>query len=179
MRAAAENQNAEAQTQQLAPPDRYGPNASLLLLPPPGASASPCRCWPRAPRPRILVRQGAAAGRRHARGRRPSPRPLPADRQTTSFIDYSTEAGILLGGNGAPRAMPVSLRTLARSSTRCYSYPVPYPPTPLTTHPFGHSLHSLTRLPSLSALALKSLFSNEVDDVALCPPSGPLPSARF
>jgi hypothetical protein len=76
-------------------------------------------------------------------------------RQTTSFIDYSTEAGILLGGNGAPRAMPVSLRTLARSSTRCYSYPVPYPPTPLTTHPFGHSLHSLTRLPSLSALALK------------------------
>ena len=78
-----------------------------------------------------------------------------ADRQTTSFIDYSTEAGILLGGNGAPRAMPVSLRTLARSSTRCYSYPVPYPPTPLTTHPFGHSLHSLTRLPSLSALALK------------------------
>ena len=77
------------------------------------------------------------------------------DRQTTSFIDYSTEAGILLGGNGAPRAMPVSLRTLARSSTRCYSYPVPYPPTPLTTHPFGHSLRSLTRLPSLSALALK------------------------
>ena len=76
-------------------------------------------------------------------------------RQTTSFIDYSTEAGILLGGNGAPRAMPVSLRTLARSSTRCYSYPVPYPPTHLTTHPFGHSLHSLTRLPSLSALALK------------------------
>jgi hypothetical protein len=102
-----------------------------------------------------------------------------AGRQTTSFIDYSTEAGILLGGNGAPRAMPVSLRTLARSSTRCYSYPVPYPPTHLTTHPFGHSLHSLTRLPSLSALALKSLFSNEVDDVALCPPSGPLPSARF
>ena len=100
-------------------------------------------------------------------------------RQTTSFIDYSTEAGILLGGNGAPRAMPVSLRTLARSSTRCYSYPVPSPPTPLTTHPFGHSLHSLTQLPSLSALALKSLFSNEVDDVALCPPSGPLPSARF
>ena len=78
MRAAAENQNAEAQTQQLAPPDRYGPNASLLLLPPPGASASPCRCWPRAPRPRVLVRQGAAVGRRHARGRRPSPRPLPA-----------------------------------------------------------------------------------------------------
>ena len=36
------------------------------------------------------------------------------DRQTTSFIESSTEAGILLGGNGAPRAMSVSL-TLSRS----------------------------------------------------------------
>ena len=39
-------------------------------------------------------------------------------RQTTSFIELSIEAGILLGGNGALRAMLVA-RHIARRLTRC------------------------------------------------------------
>ena len=35
--------------------------------------------------------------------------PADLDRQTTSFIENSTEAGILLGGNGTLHAMMVAL----------------------------------------------------------------------
>ncbi len=86
---------------------------------------------------------------------------------TTSFIDQSTEAGILLGGNDAPCRS--HSRSLVRSSTHssCYSCTAPYHPTHLTAHSFDRSLYPHPRLSPLSALALESLFSNEVDDVAL------------
>ena len=53
--------------------------------------------------------------------------PMHVNRQTTSFIDISTEAGILLGGNGAPCAMPVSLThvCLQLDSVLLVSNPLP------------------------------------------------------
>ena len=50
--------------------------------------------------------------------RPPPPPSQPSQRQTTSFLDYTTEAGILLVGNDAPAPCRSSSRTLTRTSTR-------------------------------------------------------------
>ena len=90
--------------------------------------------------------------------------------QTTSFIDKSIEAGILLGGNGAPRAMPVSL---ALSHSQFGSVFPSRPSHSISTLPLYPSLQLFTRLSLLTILferaRSKSLFSNEVDGVALLP----------
>ena len=76
-------------------------------------------------------------------------------RQTTSFIENSTEAGILLGGNGILYAMMVALSRAFRiqpSLTKVWWLPI----TPLLTISVSLlSLSSHANPLSLSALALK------------------------
>ena len=80
---------------------------------------------------------------------------IEVDRQTTSFIENSTEAGILLGGNGILYAMMVALSRAFRiqpSLTKVWWLPL----TPLLTISVSLlSLSSHVNPLSLSALALK------------------------
>ena len=106
-------------------------------------------------------------GRRHRVGATQG-----CDRQTTSFNDFSIEAGILLRGNGAPRAMPDRhmFKLLAyghpdvvafqfSSPTHTYSYSL----LPLSyTHLHAVYLHPLPHLgpASLCSLALKDCLAD-------------------
>ena len=79
--------------------------------------------------------------------------------QTTSFNDFSIEAGILLRGNGVSHAMLDVHMLLARGLSRCYCFAAYsthsflHPPTFLTyCIPYAHS-HS--RTPFLSVLSLR------------------------